>query len=62
MAEDDDFNGSEFHELLEDPEVYCEAAELEEYGLENDAQAAENLTHIPSKFLSSFLEGLLILI
>ncbi|THU48371.1 hypothetical protein C4D60_Mb09t25520 [Musa balbisiana] len=56
MAEDDDFNGSEFHELLEDPEVYCEAAELEEYGLENDAQAAENLTHIPSKFLSSFLE------
>lgn len=62
MAEDDDFNGSEFHELLEDPEVYCEAAEFEEYGLENDAQAAENLTHIPSKFLSSFLEGLLILI
>ncbi|CAL9168755.1 unnamed protein product [Musa hybrid cultivar] len=56
MAEDDDFNGSEFHELLEDPEVYCEAAEFEEYGLENDAQAAENLTHIPSKFLSSFLE------
>ncbi|RRT74148.1 hypothetical protein B296_00030213 [Ensete ventricosum] len=61
MAEDDDFNGSEFHELLEDPEVDCESAELEEYGLQNDTQAAENLTHIPSKFLSSFLEGLLIL-
>ncbi|WOL15363.1 anaphase-promoting complex subunit 5 isoform X2 [Canna indica] len=56
MAEDDDFNESDYHGLLDDPELDCESSDLEEYGLENDPQAAEIMLHMQKNALPKFLE------
>ncbi|KAG6530904.1 hypothetical protein ZIOFF_004668 [Zingiber officinale] len=58
LAEENDFDESENHELQEYPELDCEPAELDEYSLENTAQASENLLNVRAKLLSSFPEGL----
>ncbi|XP_074576741.1 anaphase-promoting complex subunit 5 isoform X2 [Curcuma longa] len=56
LAEENDFDESENHELQEYPELDCEPAELDEYSLENTAQASENLLNVRAKLLSSFPE------
>ncbi|XP_042427644.1 anaphase-promoting complex subunit 5-like isoform X2 [Zingiber officinale] len=56
LAEENDFDESENHELQEYPELDCEPAELDEYSLENSAQASENLLNVRAKLLSSFPE------
>lgn len=58
LAEDNDFDESENHELQEYPELDCEPAEPDEYSLENTAQASESLLNVRAKLLSSFPEGL----